>query len=348
MNQNDSIPYDAILLVSFGGPESREDVIPFLQNVLRGRNVPHERMLEVAEHYYHFDGVSPINEQNRELIKALRAKLPQMGVSLPIYWGNRNWQPFLLDAISEMKQAGVKRALAFVTSTFSCYSGCRQYRENILQACEMVGGDSPRIDKLRVFYNHPLWIDTMTDRVNEALVQIPSALSAQTPILFTAHSIPMGMAANSNYMQQLNESCRLVAERIANKDWQLVFQSRSGPPSQPWLEPDVNDAIRSVAKTNDSKYVIVVPIGFISDHMEVLFDLDYEASATCEELGMKLIRAGTAGTHPKFVELIGQLVLERMGACPKSAIGNFPPNHDVCPVDCCLPGRPATPATTSA
>jgi len=299
--------YDALLVLSFGGPNEPADVIPFLENVLRGRNVPKERMLEVAEHYYHFGGKSPINEQNLALIEALRPVLP-----MPIYWGNRNWNPMLKDALIEMRDAGVQRALVFVTSAFSSYSGCRQYREDIQQAQMEIGPDAPVTDKIRQFYNHPGYIATMKDRVAEALEKLPGA-----QVVFTAHSIPMSMANTSRYLDQLKECCALVAEGP------LVFQSRSGPPNQPWLEPDINAWLRE----NRPPKVAIVPIGFISDHMEVLYDLDTEAVETCEELGIEMVRAGTAGTHPKFIAMIADLVEER--------IRNEDPNFDKCGENCC-------------
>lgn len=332
-----SSAYDAILLVSFGGPERREDVIPFLENVLRGRNVPRERMLEVAEHYYHFDGVSPINAQCRELIAALRPELDAHGISLPIYWGNRNWDPLLPETLGEMSQHGIRRALAFVTSAYSSYSGCRQYRENIAAAQEKVGPGAPEVDKLRVFYNHPLFISANKDRIQAALEQIPAERWEQTQVVYTAHSIPLSMSNQSDYLQQLTETCRLVSESlgIGPGRWRLVFQSRSGRPGDPWLEPDVCDYLRDLKKTGATDAVIS-PIGFLSDHMEVLFDLDDEANAVCRELGLNMVRAGTVGVHPDFVRMVRELIQERLtGGTDRCAIGQFGPNHDTCPVGCC-------------
>ena len=250
--------YDAVLFVSFGGPDKADDVLPFLENVLRGRRVPKERMLEVAEHYYHFGGKSPINEQNIALIDAIRRELTTSGLDLPIYWGNRNWYPFLTDTIQDMKDAGVRRALAFVTSGFSCYSGCRQYRENIQQARDTVGPEAPEIDKIRVFFNHPGFVRPMARNVRSAMESLGS--KPQTPVLFTAHSIPLSMADSSDYCKQLKEASRLVAEQAKISKWKLVYQSRSGPPSQPWLEPDVCDAIRDLHEQGESN-VVIVPIG---------------------------------------------------------------------------------------
>ena len=333
--------YDAVLFVSFGGPDKADDVLPFLENVLRGRRVPKERMLEVAEHYYHFGGKSPINEQNIALIDAIRQELKTSGLDLPVYWGNRNWYPLLTDTIQEMKDAGVRRALAFVTSGFSCYSGCRQYRENIQQARDTVGPEAPEIDKIRVFFNHPGFVHPMARNVRSAMESLDN--KPQTPILFTAHSIPLSMADSSDYCKQLQEASRLVAEQANISNWKLVYQSRSGPPTQPWLEPDVCDAIRDLHEQGESN-VVIVPIGFISDHMEVLFDLDTEAADLCKELGMKMARANTAGTDPEFVQMIRDLIVERaFGLSEKAAIGRMPANHDVCPLDCCpAPMRPVT------
>lgn len=336
---NAGASYDAILFVSFGGPEGREEVMPFLENVLRGKNVPRERMLEVAEHYQHFGGVSPINAQNRALIEAVEQELRQAGSNLRIYWGNRNWKPLLPDALSEMQSAGVKKAIAFFTSAFSSYSGCRQYRENIEAARAEVGEGAPQVDKLRVFYNHPGFIEPMAERVSAALAGFTAEERASVRVLFTAHSIPMSMAANCKYEAQFREASRLVAERcgLDASQWQVVYQSRSGPPSQPWLEPDVGDALREIAATKATSNVVIAPIGFISDHMEVMYDLDYEAAAICKELGIKMVRAGTVGTHPRFVRMIRELIEERLAEAPnRLALGVNGPSHDVCPVDCCL------------
>ncbi len=339
--------YDAVLLVSFGGPEETKDVLPFLENVTRGRNIPRERLLEVAEHYYHFGGKSPINDQCRELMAELRNELDQHGPKLPVYWGNRNWEPFLADALREMRGDGVRHALAFVTSGYSSYSGCRQYRENIAAAQAEVGEGAPKVDKLRVFYNHPGFIEASAARVREALgLLLLNEAGSSVRFLITAHSIPCSMAETSAYQAQLRETSRLVAEAVGLTDWELVYQSRSGSPSQPWLGPDILDALRK-AHAEGVTNVIVAPLGFISDHMEVLYDLDTEAQALAGELGMKMVRAGTVGTHPAFVRMIRQLVAERVLVNePKLAVGSFGPNHDVCPVDCCPAptrlGRPPT------
>jgi ferrochelatase len=334
--------YDAVLLVSFGGPDGPDDVMPFLENVLRGRNVPRERMLEVAEHYHHFGGTSPINEQNRALIAALRAELERRGPHLPVYWGNRNWHPLLTDTIREMADAGVKRAIAFVTSAYSSYSGCRQYRENIAAACAAVGERAPQIDKIRVFFNHPGFVGPMAANVSRALERFPETVRVTVPVLFTAHSIPTSMADGCRYAAQLTEACRLVAEQAAVIDWKLVYQSRSGPPTQPWLEPDICDAVREL-HARGGRHLVIAPIGFISDHMEVLYDLDTEAADLCRELGIEMVRAATVGTDPAFVGMVRDLIAERNGTLSdRVAIGRLPASHDVCPLDCCPApaGRP--------
>jgi ferrochelatase len=336
--------YDAVLLVSFGGPDGPDDVMPFLENVLRGRNVPRERMLEVAEHYHHFGGKSPINEQNLALLAALRGELDRRGPHIPVYWGNRNWHPLLTDTLREMADAGVKRAIAFVTSAFSSYSGCRQYRENIAAALAPLGDRAPQVDKIRVFFNHPGFVGPMAANVRRALETFPAADRAGVPVLFTAHSIPTSMADGCRYVAQLEESCRLVAEAAGAATWRLVYQSRSGPPTQPWLEPDICDAIRQQHAAGRTGLVIA-PIGFISDHMEVLYDLDTEAVDLCRELGVTMARAATVGTAPEFVAMVRDLIAERAFGLPdRAAIGRLPANHDVCPLDCCpAPVRPAGP-----
>ncbi|MEM8864728.1 MAG: ferrochelatase [Planctomycetota bacterium] len=355
----DNCPYDAVLLVSFGGPEGPDDVMPFLENVLRGKNVPRERMLEVAEHYQHFGGVSPINQQCRELKAAMESEFAAHNLSLPVYWGNRNWAPMLEDTLRQMAADGVKRAIAFFTSAFSCYSGCRQYRENILAACEAVGPDAPKVDKLRMPYNHPGLIETNAEHLRQALEQIPAERRAAAKVLFTAHSIPMSMAENCKYERQLTEASRLTADHVGHENWELVYQSRSGPPQQPWLEPDVCDRIEALHGEGGLHDLVILPIGFVSDHMEVLFDLDTEAKEICEKLGVNFVRAATIGTHPRAIRMVRELIEERieteLGNNPeRPALGQFPANHDVCPQDCCLytPRRPAgagrpTPATSS-
>ena len=345
MLESETCPYDAVLVVSFGGPEKPDDVIPFLENVLRGKPVPRERLLEVAEHYHHFNGVSPINDQVRVLIEALRVELAGAGIDLPIYWGNRNWHPMLADTMQQMKHDGIRRALAFFTSAYSSYSGCRQYRENIQQAQQSVGDGAPQVDKVRVFYNHPGFIAANVDRIRSAIDKLPIASRQKANIAFTAHSIPISMSSNCNYVKQLEETCRLIAQElnVSSDQWRLVYQSRSGRPGDPWLEPDIGDHLRELNKSGTTS-VVIAPIGFLSDHMEVLYDLDEEARAICNEIGMEMARAETPGTHPAFVSCIRELIEERLGRrTEKRAIGQYGPNHDVCPVDCCLytvPQRP--------
>jgi len=337
--------YDAILLVSFGGPEGRDDVIPFLENVLRGKNVPRERMLEVAEHYYHFDGISPINAQCRTLLAAMQQELTQNGIDLPVYWGNRNWDPLLSDTLAEMKSSGIKRAMAFVTAAYGSYSSCRQYREDIENAQHAVGEDAPVVDKIRAFYNHPDFVAAGSDTVAAAFNQIETDRRGETRIVFTAHSIPNSMSDTSDYVAQMTEASRLVAESVGveAERWQLVYQSRSGPPQVPWLEPDVCDHLRDLHQQG-VRDVVVMPIGFLSDHMEVLYDLDEEAQTVCQEIGMNMIRAATVGTHSRFITMIRKLIEERLNGTAPKAIGQFGPSHDVCPLDCCpKPQRPARP-----
>ncbi len=303
--------------MSFGGPEKREDVIPFLENVLRGRNVPRERMLTVAEHYYHFGGHSPINDHCRELVAALE----KSGLGIPVYWGNRNWHPMLADTVKCMRDDGIRSALAIATSAFGSYSGCRQYREDIETARATVTG-APAIEKLPPFWKHPGFIDTMVDRVREATGRLPGA-----DLVYTAHSIPVSMAQSSPYEQQLRAAARLVNRQFGLAEPVLAFQSRSGPPSQPWLEPDIADYIRQT----ESKRLVVAPIGFLSDHMEVIYDLDFEAAALARERGIEFARAGTAGTHPRFVAGLVELVSDAMSR-----------GISQCAADCCQrsSGRP--------
>ena len=310
--------YDAVLLVSFGGPEQPEDVMPFLEIVLRGRNIPRERMLEVAEHYYHFGGRSPINDQCRELLAALREATP-----LPVYWGNRNWHPFLEDTLRQMMKEGVKRALAIATSAYSSYSACRQYIENIEAARAAIGEGAPIVHKLPPFSGHPLFVEANAERVAEALARLPGAR-----LVFTAHSIPKAMADTCRYEEELRTASARVAELCGMDAWDLAWQSRSGPPSQPWLGPDIRDHLRALAAEGVHR-VVVSPIGFLSDHMEVLYDLDVEAAALAKELGIELVRAGTTGVHPKIIAMLAELIEQRLAA----------PEPLICPDGCC-PGPP--------
>jgi ferrochelatase len=326
--------YDALLLLSFGGPEGPDDVLPFLENVVRGRGVPRERLIEVAEHYRHFGGVSPINEQNRALLAAVREV-----VDLPVYWGNRNWHPMVTDTVATMRDDGVRRALVFVTSAYTSYSGCRQYQDDLAGARAAAGPGAPELEKLRHYFNHPGFVEPAADGVRAALATLPAPDDAR--LVFTAHSIPISMEVSSGpgghlYSAQLREASRLVAAAVRGEgaDFDLVWQSRSGPPSVPWLEPDVNDHLASLADRGVPA-VVVSPIGFVSDHVEVLWDLDGEAAQTAAKLGLGYARAATVGTDPRFVTMVRQLVDERVSGAPKLALGPLGPSHDTCPPDCC-------------
>ncbi|MBK5292893.1 MAG: ferrochelatase [Acidobacteriia bacterium] len=323
--------YDAVLIVSFGGPEKHDDVIPFLENVLRGRNVPRERMLEAAEHYYHFEGRSPINEQARQLAAALRDLLAREGPPMPVYTGNRNWPPMLADTVRRMSADGVRNALAFITSAFSSYSGCRQYLENLEDARAQTGPTAPQIHRLRGFYNHPGYLEPFAESVRAVLRQ-------GWEVVFTAHSIPVFMASTSRYQEQLLDACATVAGLCGNPPWRLVYQSRSGPPGQPWLEPDIRYSVREIAAAGNCPGIVIAPIGFLSDHLEVLWDLDYDAAAVCGEVGLPMRRAATVGAHPRFVGMIRELILERIDPSQsRLSIGDAPLCPDICPVDCCPP-----------
>jgi ferrochelatase len=333
MNSTKPGSYEALLVISFGGPEQPDDVMPFLENVTRGRSIPRERLLEVAEHYDHFGGKSPINDQCRALISALEQELNEYGPRIPVYWGNRNWHPFLADTIRRMQDDGIGRALAFVTSAYSSYSSCRQYRENVLTAQKTMNGGAPQIDKLRVFYNHPHFIEPSAELLRDALARFPNPKKVY--VVFTAHSIPVSMASTSDYQRQLDETARLVASQSGVEYWKLVFQSRSGAPSQPWLGPDILEYLHKIRELG-IRDVVIAPIGFISDHMEVLYDLDMEAKDLAIDLGITLVRVPTVGTHPVFIQMIRELINERMDpAKPKLALGQYGPNHDVCPANCC-------------
>ncbi|HYJ89207.1 MAG TPA: ferrochelatase [Pyrinomonadaceae bacterium] len=327
--------YDAILLVSFGGPEGMDDVMPFLENVLEGRNVPRERMLEVAKHYELFGGVSPINQNNRDLISALKRELDTNGPQLPIYFGNRNWHPLLADTIATMVDDGVETALAFVTSAYSSYSSCRQYLENIAEARKAVGPAAPQIEKLRAFFNHPGFIEANVEQIRKELESFTEGERASAHVVFTAHSIPQSMAQNCDYEIQLRETSRLIAEELGLNNWALVFQSRSGSPMQPWLGPDVCDFLKEL-NGRGVRNVVVAPIGFISDHMEVMYDLDLEARELCEQMGLNMRRAATAGTHPAFIKMIRELIMERVDpATPKRFLGALGVAKDSCEPGCC-------------
>ena len=352
-------PYDAFLLVSFGGPEGPDEVMPFLENVTRGRGIPRERLAGVAEHYYAVGGISPLNQQCRDLLAAVRADFGASGLPLPVYWGNRNWKPYLADTMRAMAADGVRRAVAFVTSAYSSYSGCRQYLDDIEAARGQAGPLAPRIDKIRHFYNHPGFIEPFVDATARAIGSLPATARERVPLVFTAHSIPEAMARASGpppggrYPAQLREAARLVAERVGAgaHPWRLVYQSRSGPPAQPWLGPDVRDHLAELAAAGAGGAVLV-PIGFITDHMEVVHDLDVEAAQAAERLGLPLARAATPGTDPRFVSMITALVTERLAGTtvPPAALGPRGPAVSSCPYDCCQlaapasrPGRPVQP-----
>ncbi len=337
--------YDAILIVGFGGPERPEDVMPFLENVTRGRNVPRERLLEVAEHYHHFGGTSPINGQVRELIGLLRLELDRSVISLPIYWGNRNWHPMLADTLMEMTASGLEQALAVVLAAYSSYSSCRQYREDIEGARLMAGPRAPRVDKVRVFYNHPSFVSANAERVREAMGSIPGNRQGAAHLVFTAHSIPVSMSRNCDYERQLRETCRLVAEEVGIEPdrWTTAYQSRSGRPGDPWLEPDILEHLKDLQRQG-VKDVLIHPIGFLSDHVEVLYDLDEEARHLCDQLGLRMVRSRSVGTHPLFVAMLRELIEERVRGALQTehrAIGQYGPSHDLCSELCCLP--PARP-----
>jgi len=319
--------YDALCLLSFGGPNGPDDVMPFLRNVTAGRNVPDARLAVVAEQYEQFGGRSPINGQNLALIDALRAEFDEAGIELPIYFGNRNWEPYLTDTVQQMADDGVRNALVLATSAFSSYSGCRQYREDLARAASEVGPGAPELHKLRLYYNHPGFIDAVVARIVE--VHRPGAR-----LVFTAHSIPNSMAQWCEYEPQLNEMAALVAERV-QAEWDLAFQSRSGPPHVPWLEPDINDHLRTIAADGVTD-VTLVPLGFVSDHMEVQFDLDFQAADTAREVGIDMRRASSVGTHPAFVAGLRELVEEVIADGPVLWVGEAGPWPDPCPEGHCL------------
>ena len=342
LERMESASHDALVVVSFGGPEGPDEVLPFLENVTRGRGVPRERLLEVAQHYQHFGGVSPINAQTRALVEALRGELAARGPALPVYWGNRNWHPFLADTFRRMTRDGVRRALAFVTSAFGSYSSCRQYLEDIARARAEAGPAVAAVEKLRLFWNHPGFIDPVVERVEAALATLPAASRESAPVAFTAHSVPVAMAEASAYERQLQQACALVAERLSSAHpWRLVYQSRSGPLSVPWLGPDIREHLTALAGAGATD-VVVAPIGFISDHLEIRWDLDVEAAARARELGLRFTRAQTVGAHPRFVGMIRELILERTAGAPRRALGAEGPAPDDCAPGCCpAPARPA-------
>jgi ferrochelatase len=318
--------------------------MPFLQNVTAGRGIPAERLKRVAEHYHRFGGVSPINQQCRDLIAAIEKEFAARPIPLPVYWGNRNWHPFLRDTLATMAEAGVRRALALVTSAYSSYSSCRQYLEDIEAARSQVGTRAPHVDKIRPYFNHPGYVGSFAAAARAAAASLPDPVAGEFDLIFTAHSIPEGMAAVAGpaggaYQAQLAETARLVAERagFANP-WWLAYSSRSGPPSQAWLEPDVNDLLAERAAAG-TRAAVVVPIGFISDHMEVKFDLDIEAAGTARRLGLAFARSATPGTDPVLVSMIADLVAEQLDETPPVALGALGAWPGSCPAGCCASGR---------
>jgi ferrochelatase len=349
-------PYDALLLLSFGGPEGPDDVVPFLENVTRGRGIPKERLVEVGAHYFQFGGVSPINGQNRALIAALQRDFADQGLELPIYWGNRNWDPYLADTLAQMAQDGVQRAVVFVTSAYSSYSGCRQYREDLAAAVAAGGAATAnlRIDRIRAYYDHPGFVEPMVRSTVDALGTLDESVRDNAELVFVTHSLPLVLAESSPYVEQHQAVVELVSQGveratgIVGRPRSLTYCSRSGPPSQPWLEPDISDYLRDRAGQG-LPAAVAVPIGFVSDHMEVVYDLDTEAAATAAKLGLPFARAATVGTDPAFVGAIRDLVLERAARArgeqpePKalSPLGVMP---DVCRVGCCPNPRVQRPA----
>lgn len=364
----DVAPYDAVLLLSFGGPEGPDDVMPFLENVTRGRGIPRERLEAVAEHYLHFGGRSPINDQNRALLAALRAELDARGVDLPLLWGNRNWAPYLVDALREAHEAGTRRVVTVVTSAYSSYSGCRQYREDIAAALAVLAaeGRALEVDKVRHYYNHPGFVAPVVDAVSAGLAGLPAAARERARVVFVTHSVPTAMDEVSGegstvgggaYVKQHLDVAGTVMSSVGSSvaadggavpGWDLVYCSRSGPPTQPWLEPDVNDHLEKLA-ADGTTGVVVVPVGFVSDHMEVVFDLDTEAAQTAERLGLPFVRVPTVGTDPRFVAGLVDLVVERAalarrGDPERPATGALGPSHVTCPVGCCRNLRADRPA----
>lgn len=355
-------PYDALLVLSFGGPEKPEDVVPFLENVTRGRGIPRERLEQVGEHYYLFGGKSPINDQNRALIAALEKDFADQGIALPIYFGNRNWDPYLVDALQQMTADGVQRAAVFATSAYSSWSSCRQYRENLWDAVEQVPG-APRLDKLRQYYNHPGFVEPAVEATLAALAELPDG-GDTARLVFVTHSVPTAMGETSGSEDPLGQprgayvlQHRSVSDEVTRRvneatgrahRHDLVYCSRSGAPSTPWLEPDVNDHLEELA-SDGVEEVVMIPIGFVSDHMEVIYDLDTEAMETAGKLGMRAVRAATAGTDPRFVAMIRELVLERAaaerGESPeRPAVGSMKPGPDICGAGCCPNARGPRPA----
>ncbi len=346
--------FDALLLVSFGGPEKPDDILPFLENVTRGRGIPRERLTEVGRHYHLMGGRSPINDQCRALIQAMEEDFSAHGVDLPIYWGNRNWTPFLDDALREMRGAGVRRALCLFTSAYASYPGCRQYRENLAAACTAVGEGAPELTRLPHYFNRPGFVEPFVDGILAALVRLP----AGARLVFVTHSIPEAMndasgPSGGRYVAEHRDVAAVVADEVARRrgtplDWDLAFCSRSGPPHQPWLEPDVNDHLTALADKSVPG-VVVVPIGFVSDHMEVRYDLDTEARETATRLGLAFARVPTPGVDPRFVAMVRdlvteQLALDRGSVAAPATVGLLGPTWSNCPAGCCRNLRGAQPA----
>ncbi len=348
--------FDALLVQSFGGPEGPEDVMPFLRNVTRGRGIPEDRLVQVAEHYQHFGGISPINDQNRALIAALQATFAEHGIDLPIYWGNRNWKPFVADAVRQMRDDGVRRALVFATSATSSFSGCRQYRNDLAAAQRVAGAGAPELVKIRHYFDHPGFVAANAAGVQDALDTLPADHRDTARLVFTAHSIPVSMNDQSGpdadglYAREQRETARLVAETVRGPGagFDLVWQSRSGPPQVPWLEPDINDHLLTLA-TDGTRAVVVAPTGFVSDHIEVKWDLDNEARETARSLGMEFARAATAGTHPAFVDAIRELVEEQLAGVRPRSLGQLGLCGIDCPDGCCpAPRRPGVDQSRAA
>lgn len=332
--------YDALLVLSFGGPEGPDDVMPFLENVTRGRDVPRERLEEVAQHYLHFGGVSPINAQNRALVAAIKADFAANGVDLPVFWGNRNWAPYVGEVVRGMADAGVRNALVFVTSAYASYSACRQYQDDLAGAASSLGTTAPELHKLRHYFDHPGFIEPQRDAVQAAMAEIDGSRQPTTQLVFVAHSVPTAMAAAAGphgglYVAQLEAAAALVASVVPDAKWSIAYSSRSGPPSVPWLTPDVDDTLRHLAAHRVSD-VVVVPIGFVSDHIEVRWDLDVDAATTAASVGLGFRRTDPPAGDSRFVAMVRELVQERLDrAAPRRALSDLGPSHDVCPAGCC-------------